>query len=87
MPLPNITQRCRAKAKSTQTQCHNPAAYGMPTCRVHGARKPNTILRGQAHPNYRHGMDTKQMKAERKEKVAEFRQLEALMKKLGMFST
>ena len=84
MPLPNITQRCRAKAKSTQSQCHNPAAFGMPTCRLHGARRPHTILKGEAHPNYRHGNETQERRRERRVKMAELRKLEELIQKLGM---
>jgi hypothetical protein len=33
------------------------------------------ILKGKAHPNYKHGMDTKEAIAERKKKYAELNEL------------
>jgi len=42
--------RCAAHARTTKQPCRNPAmANGR--CRMHGG----SSLRGQAHPNYRHG--------------------------------
>lgn len=65
MPLPAMktARRCHAHTKSTGQQCHNPAAFGMLVCRLHGARKKSTILKGRDHPNYRHGQDTQEAKA------------------------
>ena len=72
MPLPNITNgtapRCTATNRKTGNRCHNPAAFGMATCRYHGARKPNTVCQGPRHPQYRHGMET--LDAKRKRKIA-----------------
>jgi len=67
---------CSAKAKSTSQRCLNPAAYGCHTCRLHGARKPNSIKRGTNHPNYRHGMETLSAKQERSTKLAKLREIE-----------
>jgi hypothetical protein len=82
MPLPNITsgetKRCKAKCKARGDQCRNPAAYGMAVCRYHGARRAETIMRGANHPQYRHGQETLEAKAERSKKLAELRELEAL---------
>ena len=55
MPLPHIKRRCTATCRATRERCKNPSAYGMATCRYHGARKPNTVLRGEDHPQYLHG--------------------------------
>lgn len=68
MPLPYLSEpkRCSAKAKSTQLRCNNPAAYGCKTCRMHGARKQETIRRGVNHPQYRHGQQTNTAKAVRR---------------------
>jgi len=42
---------------------------------MHGSHKSKNVLRGQLHPNYRHGLDTKEAKAERKKRFAELNQL------------
>ena len=80
MPLPSLTQygakQCMARAKSTKHRCLNPAAYGCRTCRLHGARKPNSIKRGKLHPNYRHGTETLQSKRNQSIKLAELRAIE-----------
>lgn len=49
--LNNNQVQCNAKAKSTQTQCKNPAILGNAKCRLHGGKS----LRGEAHPNFKHG--------------------------------
>ena len=88
MPLPAITMhgatRCRAKAKHSGQRCMNPAAHGMPVCRVHGARRPETVRRGVDHSAYIHGAETLQAKAERSTGLAELRDLEAAMIVLGV---
>lgn len=33
-------KQCTAKNRQTGARCKNPAAFGMKTCKVHGARKP-----------------------------------------------
>lgn len=90
MPLPNIisgkTQRCTAKCKARGDRCHNPAAYGMSVCRCHGARKPETVKRGVSHPQYRHGQETREAKAERSKRLAELRELEAALYTHGMIT-
>ena len=88
MPLPNVVSgtalRCRAKCKATRERCRNLAAFGMPVCRCHGARRRETIKRGESHPNYRHGEETLVAKAERSARLAELRELEALSFDLGL---
>jgi hypothetical protein len=88
MPLPSVTrwsaQQCTARAKHSQQRCLNPAAHGMPVCRNHGARRPETVIRGTAHPQFRHGNETQAAKAERSAKLAELRDLEAAMFTLGV---
>ena len=56
--------RCHAKAKSTGKRCKAPAVRGWPVCRVHGAG--GGAPRGEAHPNYRHGLRTKEVEAIRR---------------------
>lgn len=43
-----------------------------------GAAKPTAIKRGANHPQYRHGRETLEAKAERSKRLAELRELEAL---------
>ena len=88
MPLPSVAKygalQCKAKSKHSGVQCKNPAAYGMPVCRFHGARRPGTIKRGAAHPNYRHGGETKTAKKERSQRLTELRELEGAMALVGV---
>jgi len=80
MSLPSVSEhganQCTAQAKSTKQRCLNPAAYGCRTCRLHGARKPNSIKRGIDHPNYQHGIETLERKRQRSIKLAELREIE-----------
>ena len=90
MPLPCVVKKtavqCHAKCKATQLQCRNPAAWGCSTCKYHGARRPHTILKGEAHPNYRHGESTLSAKEEHRAVRADLRRLERLMEKWGIGS-
>ena len=80
MPLPSVgkhdANQCSARAKATGKRCLNPAAYGCQKCRLHGARKRNSIKRGNCHPNYTHGMETLSAKQERSKKLTELREIE-----------
>ncbi len=62
----------------------NPAAYGQAVCRMHGARKPETIRRGANHPLFIHGQETLKAKSERSAILAELREIEAFMFETGM---
>jgi hypothetical protein len=79
MPLPNVltghTPQCRARSKRSLSRCKNPAAFGMPVCRFHGARRPETVLRGPSHPLYRHGQETLEAKRGRVEAMTRIRVL------------
>ena len=80
MSLPSVSEhganQCTAQAKSTTQRCANPAAHGCKTCRLHGARRQNTIKRGKCHPNFRHGTETIEAKRKRAIKLAELREIE-----------
>ena len=88
MPLPNVisgkARRCTATCKARGDQCFNPAAFDMAVCRYHGARRPETVRRGANCPQYRHGRETLEAKAERSRGLAELRDLEALTFALGL---
>ena len=62
--LKGFAKRCTATAKSTKQQCQCPAAYGCSTCRVHGARRPETIVKGKDCHFYKHGQSTRQKRRE-----------------------
>jgi hypothetical protein len=78
-PLPNIatgrTPQCKARSKRSLGRCKNPAAYGCTTCRFHGARRQETIKRGPAHPQYRHGRETTEARRRRVEGMSRLRRL------------
>lgn len=90
MPLPGIVsgkaQRCTAKCKARGDRCFNPAAYGMAVCRYHGARRPETIMRGASHPQHKHGKETLEAKAKRHQMSTFFHETESLMFELGMMA-
>jgi hypothetical protein len=56
--------RCSATSKRTRQPCQAPAVTGWTVCRFHGARGggPN----GKRNGMYRHGLFTKEAKAERR---------------------
>ncbi|CAN4266091.1 hypothetical protein MCERHM32_00154 [Methylophilaceae bacterium] len=88
MPLPSITKhgakRCTAKSKRTGLPCNNPAAYGCKTCRMHGARKAESIKRGKDHVNFVHGRRTLEAQAEQSATSRRLQQLEDAMHVLGL---
>ena len=47
----------------------------MPVCRFHGARRPETVLRGPSHPQYRHGQETLEARRNRVEAMTRIRLL------------
>jgi hypothetical protein len=79
MPLPNVasgrTPQCRARSKRSLRRCLNPTAHGCQTCRFHGARRPESIKRGSAHPQYRHGRETNESRQRRVEAMTRIRDL------------
>lgn len=87
MPLPSLSygaKSCTAKSKRTGLPCNNPAAYGCRTCRMHGARKAESIKRGEQHPNYVHGGRSIEAQAEQSAVSRRLQQIEDAMHLLGM---
>jgi hypothetical protein len=88
MPLPSITKhhavKCSANSKRTGLHCNNPAAYGCKTCRMHGARKAETIKRGKDHPNFVHGERSLEGIKRHREVMGRIKMLTKLAKDLGM---
>jgi len=58
----------------------------MKVCKVHGARKKETILKGTKHPNYKHGRETLEAKARRSAGLARLRALEELLASAPMLN-
>jgi hypothetical protein len=81
MPLSNVTEtnRCTAKCKARQSRCLNLSAYKMKVCHKHGARKPATILRGNAHPAFKDGSQTLEARAKYSAAASRLRTLEQIM--------
>lgn len=88
MPLPSVktygAKQCSASSKRTKLPCDNPAAHGMRVCRMHGARRKETILKGEHHPKYKNGLHTKEAKADFAASMEKVKELGKLMKLLGM---
>ena len=88
MTLPSMrlhgAKSCTAKSKRTGLPCNNPAAYGCSTCRMHGARKAESIKRGEQHPNYVHGRRTLEVQLEQSATSCKLQQIEDAMHLLGM---
>lgn len=79
MPLPNVasgrTAQCTARSKRNKRRCLNPAAFGMPVCRFHGARRFASVKRGSDHPQYSHGRETVEARRRRVEAMSRIRDL------------
>jgi hypothetical protein len=86
MPLPNLKRQCRATCRATGDQCCNPAAYGMATCRSHGARQQGTVRRGKEHPQFKHGGYTQEAKTAYRQANTRLRNLEELGFNVGFMS-
>ena len=88
MPLLSISKyhavQCSVNSKRTGLPCNNPAAFSCKTCRMHGARRPESIKRGKLHPNYVHGERSLEGIKRHGEVMAEIRMLTKLAKQLGM---
>ena len=88
MPLPSISKhgakQCTAKSKRTGLPCKNPAAYGCRTCRMHGARKKESIKRGRDHVNFVHGERSLEGIQRHREVMGRIKMLTKLAKQLGM---
>jgi hypothetical protein len=83
MPLPSVAnghaKQCEAICRSRGDRCKNPAAFGMRTCRYHGARRPETVRRGDQHPNFRHGWETVEAKNDRAYALLRLKVLSSLL--------
>jgi hypothetical protein len=85
MPLPNLNRQCTVRARSTGGQCLNPAAFGCKSCRVHGARRKETVKAGKDHPQYKHGEKTQEAIQRYRTTMAELHNLEQLGHTSGLF--
>ncbi len=82
--------RCKAKSVRTKKQCGNPALRGKSVCKWHGGmstgpRTPEGIQRIR-NAHLKHGKETKESKAKRREKSLLFAMLEDAGWNLGMLS-
>ncbi len=84
MPLPHFKKTCTATVRTTGNQCRNPAAWGCKTCRMHGARPPQSIKRGADHPNFKHGRETLEARQAYREASARLLDLRMECIRLGL---
>ncbi len=76
----NATPRCIARSKRTGKPCTQPAMRGKRVCHMHGGKGGSPA--GPTHPNYKHGMRSREWVETRKavnELAREARELEALI--------
>ena len=80
--------RCQAMSKRTKLQCGAPAMKGKRVCRTHGglSRGPVTNAGKQrcAAAKTIHGWETRKIRAERSQKMAELSELEVTSRSAGI---
>jgi hypothetical protein len=84
-PLPCVVKgakQCTARSKRTGLPCNNPAAHGCRTCRVHGARRQETIKKGKDHPQFTFGNETRERRVIRADKLREMKKYAGILKKI-----
>lgn len=86
MPLRRIKKFCTATCRATSAPCKNPAAFGMPVCRFHGAHKPETVRRGSDHGRFKTGQFTQATKATYRESAIQLMDLETIGFRVGMIT-
>ena len=83
-----ICNRCRATSKRTQQQCQAPAMSGKSVCRNHGGKStgPKTIQGRQrcAEAKTVHGRETRAIRKERIQKLAELHALVDFVNSIGL---
>ncbi|MBT5379229.1 MAG: hypothetical protein HOL08_09260 [Opitutae bacterium] len=84
MPLPHVKLFCRSIKRATGGPCKNPAAWGCRTCRYHGARRPQTVKRGQEHWAYKDGSCSTETRDTYRQAAAELRKIEEIGFKHGV---
>ena len=86
--LPSVrfykARRCHVTSRGSGKQCKNPAAYGQKACRFHGAHRSVARLTGPSNPSYKHGRETDEARAERRERIKKLQELENAGRKLGL---
>ena len=87
MPLPNVKRFCHATCKATGKMCLNPAAFGMPVCRYHGAKKPQSIRHGAAHGRYKTGEFTQVSKLAYRQGADRILEIEEVAFNAGLLRT
>ena len=89
MPLPNVTNgivpRCAAKSKRSGQRCLNGCVAHSKVCRMHGHRKPESVLRGSMHPAYLHGAATNEAREANRQNSLELHRLASLGNEIGLF--
>ena len=72
--------RCTAMAKRTGRRCRCPSKQGWAVCRLHGAG--GGAPSGAAHPNYLHGLRSKEYLSVRRTTMALSKSIQELIKEM-----
>jgi predicted SAM-dependent methyltransferase len=73
-------KRCHAKSRrSGWKRCGLPSAHGKRVCRVHGSRR--SYPSGKDHPNFKHGLRTKEAEERSKQMWQDLRFYADLIKR------
>ena len=82
--------RCKATSKRTKQQCGSPAMRDKRVCRIHGGMStgPKTEAGRQrcAEANTTNGWETRPIRAERRQKLAELKELEQQLIAKGLIA-
>lgn len=82
--------RCQAKSKRSGVQCRKPAIKGKQVCRTHGGLSsgPKTSVGRQKCAKVKtiHGWETRAIRSKRDAKLRELREMQRVMKGIGLIS-
>ena len=82
--------QCQAMSKRTRQQCRAPASKGKTKCKYHGGLStgPKTQAGRKRCGAFHlvHGHETREIRAERRIKIAQLQDLEALGRSVGLFT-
>ena len=83
-----LVPRCQAKSKRSGDQCRKAAMRGKMVCRTHGGAStgPKTSVGRQRCAKVKtiHGWETRAIRSKRDAKLRELREIQRLMKGLGL---
>jgi hypothetical protein len=83
-------QQCSARSKRTKQQCRAPAMKGKKVCRIHGGLSRGPVTEAGrlrcAAAKTKHGLDTRQRRAEVSAGLFNLHELETLGRSIGLIT-